>query len=87
MDYLIFLVNLFFQVYIFLIAVRAILPWIPHNKFNPMINFVYQVTEPILLPIREGTPPLKIGIDASPFIAIVLLWLLMQMANVVLRFV
>ena len=78
MNYLIFLINLFFQVYILLIVVRAILPWIPHNRFNPLIAFVYEVTDPILQPIRRGLPPMKIGIDASPFVAIVLLWILQQ---------
>ena len=87
MDYLIFLINLFFQVYIFLIAVRAVLPWIPHRRFNPVANFIREVTDPILLPIREGIPPAKAGMDYSPFIAIVLLWLIMQIIDVILNFV
>lgn len=80
MDILIFAVNLFFQVFIFLIFLRIILSWIPHSRFSPFIAQVYQVTEPILDPIRRGLPPLRIGIDASPAIAIILLWLLQQLA-------
>ena len=85
MDYLIFLINLFFQVYICLIAIRALLPWVPHNRFNPIISFIYEVTEPLLLPIRKGTPPTKFGIDASPFIAIFFLWIFMQIIGIILR--
>jgi len=78
MALLIDLINLFFQVYIILVVIRAILPWIPHNRFNPLIAFVCNVTDPILLPLRKGLPPMRIGLDASPFVAIVLLWILQQ---------
>jgi len=78
-DILIFTVKLIFQVYIFIILIRAILPWIPHSRFSPLIAPIYVFTDPVLNPIRRGLPPMRIGIDASPFVAIILLWLLQQL--------
>ncbi len=79
MDILIFAIKLIFQVYIFIILVRVILSWIPHSRFSLFVAPVYAVTEPVLDPIRRGLPPLRIGIDASPAVAIILLWLIQQL--------
>jgi len=79
MHYIISIVGLFFQVYIILIVVRALISWIPHNPFNPVITFITDVTEPVLAPIRKGLPPNSLGLDASPIIAIIFLWLLWQL--------
>lgn len=87
MNYLVFLVGLFFKVYMILIAVRAILPWMPHNKFNPVIAYIYEVTDPVLQPIRKGLPPNKFGLDASPFVAIFMLWVIEQILTSVLAVV
>ncbi len=78
MSALIFIINTVFQIYILLLLVRAVLPWIPHNRFHPVVSSLYSITEPVLAPIRRGLPPMRIGVDASPFIAMILLWLLQQ---------
>ncbi len=70
------IIELAFQAYMLLIVVRAILPWVPHNRYDPRISWIYAATEPVLQPIRNGLPPMKIGLDASPFVAIVLLWII-----------
>jgi YggT family protein len=78
MDFLIFLVNFLFSIFYILLAVRAVLPWIPHNRTNPLVRPVYQLTEPVLSVIRAGLPPLRIGMDVSPFVLIILLWIAHQ---------
>ena len=87
MDYLIFLIDLFFKVYILLVVIRALLPWLPLNRTLPPVKFVYDTTEPLLLPLREGLPPLKIGIDVAPFMAMLLLWLFDKLALAVLSLI
>ncbi|MFC1559839.1 YggT family protein [Candidatus Margulisiibacteriota bacterium] len=72
------IINLLFSIYYVLLLVRAFLPYIPHNKFHPILKPIYDVTEPVLGVIRKGLPPTKIGFDASPFIVLILLWLLQQ---------
>lgn len=71
-------INLAFDLAYVLIVIRAFLTYLPHNRYHPIIKPAYDITEPFLSIIRKGLPPAKIGVDASPFIAIVLLYLLQQ---------
>jgi len=73
------IINFGFDIAYILIVIRAFLPYLPHNRYNPIIKPVYDVTEPALSVIRKGLPPAKIGVDASPFVAIILLYLLQQL--------
>ncbi|MEE9168095.1 MAG: YggT family protein [Candidatus Neomarinimicrobiota bacterium] len=74
MDYTLYrFINLLFQfLYLCLIA-RVILSWVPHNAYNPVVQFLYKITNPILKPIQEILPPMRIGIDISPILALVAL--------------
>jgi uncharacterized protein YggT (Ycf19 family) len=72
------LINLAFDAAYILIVIRAFLTYLPHNRYHPIIKPAYDMTEPLLSIIRKGLPPEKIGLDASPFIAIVLLYMLQQ---------
>ena len=72
------LINLVFDAVYILMVIRAFLTYLPHNRFHPIIKPAYDMTEPLLSVIRKGLPPARIGLDASPFIAIVLLYLLQQ---------
>jgi uncharacterized protein YggT (Ycf19 family) len=71
-------INFVFDLAYILIVIRAFLTYLPHNRYHPIIKPAYDVTEPLLSLIRKGLPPAKIGLDASPFVAIVLLYLLQQ---------
>ena len=78
MDFIIFLINFLFSVFYLLLALRALLPWFPHNRDNPFLKPVYLATEPVLSVVRAGLPPLRLGVDFSPFVVIILLWILQQ---------
>ena len=64
-------VGLILQIYLWLIVGRAIISWVDPNPYNPIVRFVYSVTEPVLEQARRIIPPLG-GIDLSP-IAVLLL--------------
>lgn len=50
---------------------RAIFSWISVGPGNPLVNIVYDITEPILAPFRQFA---RIGsIDLSPMVASFLL--------------
>jgi len=66
-------ISLVFDILYFSILVRVALSWIPHNRFNPVVGFIYKITEPILRPFRQIMPPALGGIDLSPILAIVAL--------------
>ncbi len=56
----------------FAIIARAVLTWFPINPRNVLVVFLFQVTEPILAPLRRVVPRLGM-LDLTPLIAIVLL--------------
>lgn len=77
MGLLINVVVILFRLLDWLIIGRVILSWVRPNPQNSqirqLIRFVYQVTEPILGPIRRLIPTGNIGIDLSPIVAILAL--------------
>jgi len=54
-----------------LIFVRAMISWVNPDPHNPIVQFLYKSTEPILEPIRRLIPTGRI--DLSPIIALVLI--------------
>ena len=57
-----------------LILIRALISWVNPDPYNPIVQFLYKITEPILYPIRKLLPlELKFGIDISPIIAFLVL--------------
>lgn len=69
------LVNLAFQILNILILARIIMSWVPGlGPYHPAVRAVHQITSPILDPIRRLMPPVG-GLDLSPMIAILLLYL------------
>ena len=53
-----------------LILIRALISWVNPDPFNPIVQFLNNVTEPILDPIRKLLPlGFRFGIDISPIIA------------------
>ena len=83
MDLVVFLINFIFSVLYLILVVRAVLPWLPHNESNLFLRPVYAMTDPVLSVIRNGLPPERIGMDVSPYIVIILLWIVHQ---VIMRF-
>lgn len=51
-----------------IILVRVVMSWIPHNPHNQWTRLLYQVTEPILKPIRDILPGQSMGFDFSPVV-------------------
>ena len=52
---------------------RVILSWVPHNQYNEITRTVYNVTEPLLRPLRDLIPASSMGIDISTFILLLAL--------------
>lgn len=71
--YLIKLLDTGFQALYILLTIRILLSWISHDRYHPIVDFLYKVTEPILAPFRDIVPSWKIGIDLSPIFAFIAL--------------
>lgn len=67
-----FLTNGICQLLYWLLFARIIISWFPVDPYHSIVQFLYQVTEPILAPFRRI--PLRLGmLDLTPLIAFVAL--------------
>ena len=68
------LLNIILTILYWLILIRALVSWVNPDPYNPVVQFLYKATEPILYPIRKMIPvSFGIGIDISPIIAFLML--------------
>ncbi|MDP8253980.1 MAG: YggT family protein [Candidatus Kaelpia aquatica] len=64
------ILSVLLTIYYWLILIRALLSWVNPDPYNPIVQFLHKVTEPVLSLIRRMLPiGAGIGIDISPIIA------------------
>ena len=68
-------VGLVLEIYSWLIIGRAIISWVDPNPYNPIVGFLYSVTEPVLERARRIIPLIG-GIDLSPIAVLILIMFL-----------
>jgi YggT family protein len=65
-----------------LLLIRVLYSLVSHNDQNPIWVFTFQVTEPLLAPVRSRVPPrITAGLDLSPAIVGFGLLILIAVAN------
>jgi len=69
LDALATVVSYLLTAYMWIIIIRALISWVTPDPYNPIVRFLYQVTEPVLYPIRRRLPFMG-GIDISPIIVL-----------------
>lgn len=67
-----YVLSIVLNIYMWLIIARAVLSWVNPDPYNPIVRFLYNVTEPVLGYFRRRLPLIYGGIDFSP-IAVLLL--------------
>ena len=79
MGILLTLIDIVYWVLWIAILVRVVVSWLRVSPYeNDLVRLVYQVTEPVLEPLRRVLPPMG-GLDLSPLIALLLLGFLRQL--------
>jgi YggT family protein len=68
--------HLVLQVYMWLVIARALLSWVNPDPYNPIVRFLYNVTEPVLYRLRRYVPLVFGGLDLSPLVVILGIYLL-----------
>jgi YggT family protein len=57
-----------------LVIIAAVISWVSPDPRNPIVQFLYRTTEPILRPFRRLLPPSRTGgIDLSPILVILVI--------------
>jgi YggT family protein len=74
------IVDYVLWLYMWVIIARALISWVNPDPWNPIVQFLQRVTEPVLYPIRRRMG-FAMGIDLSPIIAL-LVFVFLQVALV-----
>mgnify|MGYP001189209507 CR=1 FL=1 len=62
-------IGLLLQIFSILVIARSLSSWFPNARHHPMIQILYEVTDPIMVPVSRIIP--KIGmIDISPMVIV-----------------
>jgi len=57
-------------IYMWVIVIRALISWVNPDPYNPIVRFLYAITEPVLYRIRRYLPVVFGGFDLSPMVVI-----------------
>jgi YggT family protein len=63
-------------IYMWLIVARAVISWVNPDQYNPIVRFLYQVTEPVLYRVRRFLPLGNMPIDLSPVMVLLAIFFL-----------
>ena len=65
-----YILDLALTIYMWAIIARAILSWVNPDPFNPIVRFLYNVTEPVLSWVRARVPVVFGGLDLAPLLVL-----------------
>ncbi len=62
-------IDIILSFFMWVIVIRAVISWVNPDPYNPIVQFLYRVTDPLLSRVRRVIPHVM-GIDFSPIIVI-----------------
>lgn len=77
------LIRFLFDVYTVILLARVLLSWVQVDPSNQLVRIIYQLTEPLLAPIRRLLPQGG-GMDFSPIVAFIVLLVVEQIVLTIL---
>lgn len=63
-------ISIFLSIFWWLLLIRVLVSWVSPNPFNPLVQFLYRSTDPVLDRIRRFLPQMGM-IDFSPLVAFI----------------
>jgi YggT family protein len=60
--------------YLWILIARVVISWIDADPYNPIVRFIFNLTEPVLEKVRERLPLLAGGFDLSPIVVSLAIW-------------
>jgi YggT family protein len=64
------ILSLALTLYMWIIVARALLSWVNPDPYNPIVRFLYNITEPVLGWVRRRVPIIFGGLDLSPLLVL-----------------
>ena len=71
----VFLVQTLFGIYTLAVMLRFLLQWVRADFYNPLVQFLVKITNPVLIPLRRFIPGL-FGLDMAAVVLILALKML-----------
>lgn len=62
-------------IYKYLLLASIVISWVNADPYNPLVNFIYRVTDPLLGRIRRFMPDTGM-LDLSPLVAFAIIYVL-----------
>jgi len=67
------ILDIILSAYMWVVIIVALLSWVSPDPYNPIVRFLYSITEPVFRPIRRGIG-FRLGpIDISPMVVILVI--------------
>ena len=67
------ILKIVLELYMWIMIIRALLSWVNPDPYNPIVQFLNTITEPVLYRVRQFLPMGGVGIDFSPMIVILII--------------
>lgn len=67
------ILHMMISIYIWVVIIAALVSWVKPDPFNPIIQTLYRLTEPVYSFVRRYIPTVIGGIDLAPLIVIIAL--------------
>ena len=74
-------IEVVLQIYLWIVIISALLSWVNPDPYNPIIRFLYAMTEPVYRIIRRILPLPRMAIDFSPVIVILIIIVLQSILH------
>jgi YggT family protein len=62
--------DIVLTIYMWIVIIAALITWVNPDPYNPIVRFLYSVTDPVFGFVRRRLPLPPIGIDVSPVVVI-----------------
>jgi YggT family protein len=63
-------------IYMWIVIIAALITWVNPDPYNPIVRFLYNVTDPAFRLVRRIIPLPPMGIDFSPIIVLLVIMFL-----------
>ena len=67
------ILHMVISIYIWVVIIAALISWVRPDPYNPIVQTLYRLTEPVYAWIRRYIPTIIGGIDLAPLILIIAL--------------
>ena len=64
------ILHMVINIYIWVVIIAALVSWVRPDPYNPIVQTLYRLTEPVYAWIRRYIPTVVGGIDLAPLIVI-----------------